>query len=98
MNPNDPDDPGAQQLTRYQYNAMILEQACGPPTHDSICIEIPAPPTAEVLKQLEAIMNTPHVPTETGVDITIEVYVPNTPFEPLSIETVEQFKAIGVLF
>ena len=25
MDPNDPDDPEAAKLTRYQYNAMLLE-------------------------------------------------------------------------
>ena len=29
MNPNDPDDPRVKHLTRYQYNAMLLE----PPEH-----------------------------------------------------------------
>lgn len=95
---NDPDNLKALQLTRYQYNALVLEQTYGPTMHDSICVEIPAPSTAEVLKQLEAIMNAPHVPPEAGVDFTTEAHMSNKPFEPLSVEAIEQLKQLGVLF
>lgn len=98
MNLNDPDDPEARQLTRYQYNAMVLQERYGSFTHDSICIEVPAPPTTEVLVQLEEIMNAPCVPAAPDVYFAVDARICDKPFEPLSVEVVERLKAIGALF